>query len=288
MTQRASLELKPPDSPLLAPALILTWGAVMELPSDPDETFAAGTGFLVDADHMVTAAHIGDMNRSDMARAGFRARGSNLPYRMHALDPRTNMSWRLVQETPVGTTDFAIYQIIPEDRVSVTEWRAWQFSFLMSYPVLRLTELSEGEVLEVRAFQNVEAFRQSDSGLGRRVEFVTGQGVVARGSFTLTKREGAAARPEMVGFSATGLNSGAPILDSKDRLVGLVSSSLEGGAAVEPYTAISLFSDWKFAKRSAVRTGPFTGIDVPDAPPHPVLKHLGVATDRLSLKLSND
>ncbi len=141
------------ESAALSPALVLMWGLAAPKLSDPDQTFAAGTGFLLDKDHLVTAAHIGHDIDKDCNNISIRSEGSsNRRYRMHALDPRTGMLWRLTRSA-LETSDFRVYQVVPEEKITLLQWRAWDTLFSLTYPQIRMSPLVEGEALQIRAFQ---------------------------------------------------------------------------------------------------------------------------------------
>jgi hypothetical protein len=143
--------------------------------------------------------------------------------------------------------------------------------------------LGGGRSLTDQGISNIESKRVPDVA-GIRSERLTADGVVGKGVYKLTIPDGGGARHEIIGFSATGLNSGAPVLDTQGRIVGLTSQSMEGAGNLEPYTVFVTFRDWPLIGSRQLSEG-IIGVELLGSEPGPLLKALGCPTDRISLWL---
>jgi len=241
------LQRLPVDDKSLAPALILASGLVKTTPSVTEDSYPEGTCFFVSPDYVVTARHCGEVLRSDLLEAEYRLEGQNVPYEQHIFDPRFGLTWKMLTEAPFTDQDISFLRVEPvlNSEESVEHFLPWVElmgnSLHPQYPVLRMSELIEGELLIFKGFTNVEfSYGQPFDDYNRGRHGVSATGILGTGVFHRQQIEtqiGHTYRPTVKGVCAVGQNSGGPVVDAKGRIVGIVSASTKDN----DYTLIAPF-----------------------------------------------
>ena len=139
------------DDPRIAPAVLITWGTE-NLADHPGETFDAGSGYFLDAEHVVTAKHVGDMIRNDV---NHRDGALEVIYAMDVHDPRAKLSWRVTHEKSLKDSDISLLKVVPHlfkssDQAAHDQWRA---SFIR--PPHRARPVSAGETIQILGYSPI-------------------------------------------------------------------------------------------------------------------------------------
>jgi hypothetical protein len=133
-----------------------------------------------------------------------------------------------------------------EDARPILPWcQIWENEGHPDYPVLRMSPLAPGEALRFHGFTDIEVVTgTSVDAYGRRLDGVVADGIIGHGAYDyleIIRDNSVETRPVLAGAAALGLNSGSPVLDTGNRIVGVVSKSptSEDG---DGYTEIALFA----------------------------------------------
>jgi hypothetical protein len=233
----------------LFPAMILTYGAIPGGPSMPRESLPGGTCFFIDHEHIATAKHIGQIIREECRQASMREQNGKQPYGLHVYDPRTDCTWVAVPgelEHEFESQDISIIKVEPvcssqEDASRFIKWAKYWENRHEKYPKIRMFAPTIDETLTVVGFTDIE-FWDEDlvDEQGTKLEGICADGVIGTGQFEYQQYSEGLDRAIISGWSALGQNSGSPVLDSDNRIVGLVSKSPSAYEDAK-YTVIALF-----------------------------------------------
>ena len=227
----------------LHPAVYLTYSAREGVTTSPGDTLGLCSGYFISTHHLITAAHAFSMARDELYAIGERPPHLTLPFTTFAHDPRSDLhglmsgAVAIAESDSVPRTDLALAAVDfrEEHHRKVTASQVSQKPVIFRTPVHRGTQIQVGELVHIRGFSEINAILVSaPSAMGRDRDFdVNAKGCLATGTVgaltiqRLGKLECAAFI--IYNLEVTGQMSGAPVFDEGDRVVGVVSSALEGG-----------------------------------------------------------
>ncbi len=239
------------DHPAGDPAVLITWGTD-GMASHPGETFDAGSGYFIHPKYVVTARHVGQMIRRDV---GYREEVRQVEYEMIVHDPRNQLYWRATDERPLRDSDMSFLKVEPLIQKDSDQQRheAWRQSFVSL--IHRARSLTVEEDVEVVGFSPIQGHLVSDdrtSGGDQHIH-VTADACRGHGTVSALHPDGVLMlRHSCVnvhGVAAFGNMSGGPVLDMEGRVVGIISTSTEGGCD-------TIISDWSSLLNPAVQQRP--------------------------------
>jgi hypothetical protein len=244
------------------PAVAITWSTEGVF-KHPGETFDAGSGYFIDPEHVVTAGHVPRMVADEAGRHGVTFRKGIPRHYMQVHDPRMDLHWFVysVAELAHGevAAEFTILSVAPVflEQEAVERYAKWRSEF--AYRPLRTSQLVPGEQVFMRGFTDITGDLVGE-GAKTHIE-INGTTCYCEGVVRELCPDGflQIKTPCVIvsGGQMPGNTSGGPVVDVKNKLVGVISAS--GTHAEE--TAIS---DWFSIIGPAPDEPKMTGLQVGD------------------------